>query len=56
MTVAAESTIDQTNRKNEFLKLDLGDVASLFMVYHATMLGFETTHIAQTTCVAFLHL
>ena len=37
MTVAAENTIDQTNRKTEFLKLDLGDVASLFMVYHATM-------------------
>ena len=36
-TVAAANTIDQTNRKTEFLKLDLGDVASLFMVYHATM-------------------
>ena len=40
MTVAAENTIDQTNRKTEFLKLDLDDVASLFMVYHATMWGF----------------
>ena len=40
MTVAAENTIDQTNRKTEFLKLDLGDVASLFMVYHATMWSF----------------
>ena len=38
MTVAAENTIDQTNRKTEFLKLDLGDVA---------------THTAQTTCVQF---
>ena len=37
MTVAAENTIDQTNRKTEFPKLDLGDVASLFMVYHAIM-------------------
>ena len=37
MAVAAENTIDQTNRKTEFLKLDLGDVASLSMVYHATM-------------------
>ena len=27
----------QTNRKIEFLNLDLGDVAPLFMVYHATM-------------------
>ena len=31
MAVAAENTIDQTNRKIEFLKLDLGYVASLFM-------------------------
>ena len=37
MTDAAENTIDQTNRKIEFLKLDLGCVASLFMVYHTTM-------------------
>ena len=37
MTVAAENTIDQTNRQIEFPKLDLGDMASPFIVYHATM-------------------
>ena len=37
MTVAAGNMIGQTNRKIEFLKLNLGDVASLFMVYHATI-------------------
>ena len=37
VTVAAANTIDQTNRKTKFLKLDLGDGASLFTVYHATM-------------------
>ena len=31
MTVAAGNTIGQTNRQIEFLKVDLGDVASLFM-------------------------
>ena len=38
MTVAAENTIDQTNRKTEVPEArSLVDVASLFMVYHATM-------------------
>ena len=37
LTVAAENTIDQTNRQIEFPKLDLGDVASPFVVHHATM-------------------
>ena len=37
MTFAAKNTMDQTNRKSKFFKLYLGDVASLFMVYHATV-------------------
>ena len=37
MMVAAETTIDQTNRKTEVRKHDPGDLASLFMVGHAVM-------------------
>ena len=37
MTVAAETTIDQTNRKPRSRSSIFGDVASLFMENHATL-------------------
>ena len=42
MSVTAENTIDPADRKNDFPKLHLGDVASLIMVYHGKMGGFAT--------------
>ena len=42
MTIAATNTIGQADRKTEFPRLDLGDVTSLFIVYHAKVSGFAT--------------
>ena len=40
MTVIAENTIDQADRKTEFPELDPGEVKSLFTAHHVKMAGF----------------
>ena len=51
-----ETRLGQTNRKIEFLKLDLGDVASLFMCITQRFQVLKNIHTAQTTFVTFSHL